>query len=338
MSLELVLLLARLALAAVFAAAAVAKLADVRGTRSMLTGFGVPRRSVGTAAIVLPVAELAVAATLLSASLAWEGALAAAALLTGFTVAIAAQLARGRRPDCNCFGSLQAKPIGPLTLLRNGVLLGTAALVAAVGSRDAGPSSIGWLAEPLLATIGALVLLVVVQATLFVVLLRRHGRLLVRLDAIEDEVPTPGGLPVGAEAPEFLLPDLDGELASLASLRTDGLPVLLLFSNPACGPCASLLPAVGRWQHELRNELVVALVSTGAIDDNRAHAEEHELTRMLLAPDHEVAFDYEAGGTPMAVLVDPDGTVASPLAQGADAIVALVAGATETRKEVPVRA
>jgi hypothetical protein len=34
------------------------------------------------------------------------------ALLVLFIVAIAVTLARGRKPDCHCFGQLHSKPIG----------------------------------------------------------------------------------------------------------------------------------------------------------------------------------------------------------------------------------
>jgi len=40
-------------------------------------------------------------------------------LLLAFTAAIAVSLARGRAPDCNCFGRLSAGAVGRKTLLRN---------------------------------------------------------------------------------------------------------------------------------------------------------------------------------------------------------------------------
>jgi hypothetical protein len=51
------------------------------------------------------------------------------------------------------------------------------------------------------------------------------------------------------------------------------------------------------------------------------------VTQVLLQRDREVAQAYQIQGTPSAVLVRPDGTIGSPLAQDADAIRALVAGA-----------
>ncbi len=338
MTIAILVLLLRLLLAGVLAGAAAAKLADRPAVREMLVGFGLPRRAAVPGAALLPAAELAVASALLPTSLAPYGSLAALALLVAFTGAVAAQLARGRRPPCNCFGAVHAKPIGPATLVRNGALIGLAAFVVAVGWSDPGPSAIAWLRNPLLATIGVLALVSVTQAALFVVLLRRHGHALARLEALDEGVDeeAPAGLPVGAAAPEFTLPDLEDTPVTLASLRAEGKPVLLLFSDPACGPCSALLPEVGRWQQERAGELVVALVSSGSLEDNRARASEHDLTIVLRQEDHQLALAYGAAGTPMAVLIDRDGSVASEVAAGADAVAALVAQAVDSPSEVIV--
>src|SRR6185437_13287572 len=154
--------------------------------------------------------------------------------------------------------------------------LACAAVVVAAGRGGAGPSAVAWLADPLRLAIAALACLAAGQAALIVVLLRRHGLLLVQLDE-----PGPPGLAIGAEAPELALPDLDGDLVTLSGLCDEGLPVLVLFSHPGCGPCAALLPEVGRWQRQHADELVVALVSSGDLGDDRARAAEHGLTLVL---------------------------------------------------------
>jgi peroxiredoxin len=327
-----VLLALRVVLAAVLAAAAVAKLADRRTLRETVVRFGVPP-ALAPAAIVLPAVELAVAALLLPAPTAWFGAVCALALLAAFTAAVAAQLARGRRPECNCFGAVRSKPIGPATLVRNGVLLGCAAALVAGGRSDDGPSAVAWLGDPLSAAIGVLALLAAGQAVLLVVLLRRHGQVLARLDELESEQGP--ALEVGEEAPGFALPDLDGDPVGLDELLAPGQPVLLLFSHPACGPCTALLPEVGRWQREHEAELTVALISSGDLDDDRARAEEHGLTLVLRDDEDLVAQAYGATGTPMGLLVGSDGRVASELAVGAVAIGELVSTVAEsTTREV----
>ena len=70
--------------------------------------------------------------------------------------------------------------------------------------------------------------------------------------------------------------------------------------------------------------MVVALVSRGTVEANRPKVTEYGLTHVLLQHDREVAQAYQAAGTPSAVLIRRDGTIGSPLAQGADAIRALV--------------
>jgi hypothetical protein len=65
---------------------------------------------------------------------AWWGGSAALALLVGFIAAIAINLAQGRKPDCQCFGQSQSKPIGWSTLARNGVVGALAAVTVWAGA------------------------------------------------------------------------------------------------------------------------------------------------------------------------------------------------------------
>ena len=124
-------LAARLLLALVFAVAGVAKLRDRAGTRDALEGFGVPGNLVRTLAVVVPLAELAVAGLLVPAQTAAAGALGALLLLGVFTGAIGWNLAHGRAPECHCFGQLHSAPTSWRTLARNGVLLAIAAFALA---------------------------------------------------------------------------------------------------------------------------------------------------------------------------------------------------------------
>src|SRR5262249_11279956 len=72
---------------------------------------------------------------------------------------------------------------------------------------------------------------------------RQNGRMLLRLEALEERLNQPEfgdvnvapGLPVGSQAPAFELPDLAGQRKSIELYR--GQPVLLIFFNPACGFC-----------------------------------------------------------------------------------------------------
>ena len=165
--------------------------------------------------------------------------------------------------------------------------------------------------------------------------LSQQGRLLLRIDALEGrlaeagQAPSPvaagtAGLAVGSPAPSFTLPTLAGETISLHALRALGKPVVVIFSDPGCGPCTALLPEIGGFQREHATKLVVALISRGTVEANRPKVSEYGLTHVLLQKDREVAQAYQANGTPSALLIRPDGTIGSPLAQGADAIRALI--------------
>jgi len=135
------------------------------------------------------------------------------------------------------------------------------------------------------------------------------------------------GLAVGTPAPTFRLANVQGETLTLAALLARGKPVLLLFSDPGCGPCAALWPEVGRWQREYESRLTLAVISRGSSEANRSKVSAQGIKEVLLQKDHEVAQAYQASGTPSSVLVRPDGMIGSPLAQGADAIRGLVASA-----------
>ena len=345
----LLLVFARLLLCVVFLIAGLAKLADLAGSRQALRDFGVPAALADPFGLLLPLAELAVAVALLLPAMAWWGALGALALLLLFVVGIGSNLARGRHPDCHCFGQLHSAPAGWPTLIRNLVLAAIAGIVVIFGWSTPELSVFDWLAPLSLSqrveVLVGLVVLVLLFAGGWVLVhvLRQQGRLLLRIEALEAQlaasimapqsIPTGDaaspvtGLPVGTPAPIFALPTLSGETTTLQALRALGKPVVLIFSDPGCGPCTAFLPEVGRWQREAATKVVVVLISRGTVEANRPKMTEYGLTHVLLQQDREVAQAYQANGTPSAVLIRRDGTIGSPLAQGADAIRALIATA-----------
>jgi thiol-disulfide isomerase/thioredoxin len=352
------MLVARLLLVFVFAVAGAAKLADREGSRQATIDFGVPSVLAAPLGLLLPLAELAVAVTLLPASTAWWGAFGALALLLVFVVGISINLARGRTPECHCFGQLHSAPAGWKTLARNGVLAAVAGFVLWEGYDGAGPSALSWLGALSTAQLlgllgGALVLALLAGQWAFLVhLLRQNGRLLVRLEAVEvtlaegasvapSENGTPvdqaEGLPVGSEAPQFSLSGLHGETLTLNALRSSDKPVMMLFTDPGCGPCNALLPEVGRWQEEHAQKLTLALVSRGEVEENKTKASEHGLSNVLLQKDWETSESFEVRGTPSAVLVSPDGKVASPVAGGAEGIRGLLSYAVGERAQLPMQ-
>ena len=127
--LDTALLIARLLLAAVFAVAGASKLADRAGSRRAVVDFGLPTSLATPLAILLPLAELAIAAALVPASTAWWGSIGALALLLVFVAGISLNLARGNKPERHCFGQLHSAPAGWRTLARNGALAAVAGFV-----------------------------------------------------------------------------------------------------------------------------------------------------------------------------------------------------------------
>ena len=336
------LLTVRVLLAGVFALAGVAKLADLAGSRAAVAGFGVPERLAAPLGTLLPFAELLVAIALLPAGSAAAAAIGAGALLAVFLLAIARSMARGEAPDCHCFGQLHSEPAGGRALARNLALLAAAVFVAVGGWRNPGPSAIAWVGAMsgagVVAFAGGLALatLAALMAWGLLSLLRQNGRLLLRIEELEDRLdPTDSrapaaehrGLPLGAPAPAFRLPGLYGESVTLEALVSAEATVMLLFTDPHCGPCNAMMPQIAVWQREHAGNLTIAVLTRGSIKDNRAKMREHGIGGVWLDDDLDAYNSYRAPGTPSAVLIDRHGRIASDVAGGAAAISALVADA-----------
>jgi hypothetical protein len=127
-----VILTIRLAEAAVFAVASVAKLRDPATARLGVRAAGVPDRAVSIAARVLSMSELATAAVLLAGPARWA-ALMAVAMTGVFSAALGRRALHGDLGRCHCLGRRGGR-IGWATIARNAVLSGGAiVLLAAVG-------------------------------------------------------------------------------------------------------------------------------------------------------------------------------------------------------------
>jgi thiol-disulfide isomerase/thioredoxin len=337
-----------LVLAAVFVAAAVAKLTDLAGTRTAVTEFGVPERLAPVVAVAVPLAELVVVGLLIAESTRIAGGAGSLVLLAVFSAAIAVSLARGSAPDCHCFGQLHAAPTSWKTLVRNGLLAVLAALTLAAGIAGETPSAVAWVGDlqPVaLVAIGCAIALAALAAVgwlAFLSLTRSYGRVLFRLEATERRLTDAGfeldddsdrpelGLAPNTPAPEFVVADAAGTDVSLDDLLAPELPLLLLFTSPTCGPCQDLMPKVARWQRDHADRLTIAVANGGDARTSLDEAEKHGLERVLV--DHDLALyeAYEASGTPSAVIVSPSKTLSSWVAPGASLIEELMDDALQT--------
>lgn len=132
--------------------------------------------------------------------------------------------------------------------------------------------------------------------------------------------PLPVSPRIGRSAPEVALPDLDGRIVTLASMK--GKEVVLLFWNPNCGFCRQMVPDLRAWEADLpadAPELVI--ISSGSPLENRTYG-----FKSLLLIDEGFASGrlFHANGTPSALWIDKDGAIASPLAVGAPAVLRLL--------------
>jgi peroxiredoxin len=85
------------------------------------------------------------------------------------------------------------------------------------------------------------------------------------------------------------------------------------------------MPDLVRWQSQYSEKLTFALITRGVSKEKPGS--QPNLEYIFIQSDREVAAQFQAFGTPSAVLVGKDGLVGSSLASGAQAIGALVLAA-----------
>jgi hypothetical protein len=348
------LLLARLTLALVFLIAGVTKLADRGGSRAAMMRMGFAPSIATPFALALPMIELIAAIALFPAGSATLGAWAALILLGVFTAGITSILLRGVQTDCHCFGQLHSAPVGWYTLGRNVALVILAAFVL-IGQRASGiPSYMDWFAgfsmtEWLAVSFAMIAISLLGVGSWFGLhLIRQHGRILLRLDALEEELSVRGhiaargavasvpvGLPVGSPAPAFVASRPDGGSSSLHELLAPGLPLVLLFIRPGCLPCVALLPEIARWQRALGGVLTFSIINQGSMEENRLKLAEAGIQEVLIQRDAEISDVFATLTTPSAVLISREGTIASSVAEGAASIRRLVASIVAEPLTIP---
>jgi peroxiredoxin len=131
------------------------------------------------------------------------------------------------------------------------------------------------------------------------------------------------GLKAGTRAPDFRLADLQGHTVSLDSYR--GRRVLLVFSDPHCGPCDELAPDLARlYQKHRSDDFEIILVGRGSKEENRSKSERFGFQFPVVLQDKwKLSKEYGIFATPVAFLIAEDGVIAEDVAVGKDAILAL---------------
>ena len=339
---SLVVGVARAVLVLAFSLAAVGKLRNIGSFRAALHEFGLPDRISGVLQWLLPAFELGIAVGLLRSSSVRYAAGCSLVLLLLFIIVILRNLIAGRHPSCNCFGQRHSAPISWRTLVRNALLLTCAVILVIVDPSQYGLNLAGvnqWWQDHNLTILAVVVVAMVVQFWLILLLMAQRGQMLLRLERLEAasrSTAPPGPNPtsndskslssrliIGTKAPEFALPDANGNVITLASLRAAHKPVLLVFTHPSCAPCMAVLPEIAARQWKPLNPQTIAVISQGPRPRNSTK-DAIKLQNLLWQRDDEVSDAYGVRGTPTGILVSPDGLIASTPAAGAEPVRALL--------------
>jgi peroxiredoxin len=145
------------------------------------------------------------------------------------------------------------------------------------------------------------------------------------------------GLPADTPAPTFALPGIDGDTVSLEDYR--GTRVLLVFSDPDCGPCNELAPELARLHGGIAagRNLAFVMIARGDEEANRVKRAEHGIRfPVATQPGWKLSKRYGIFSTPVAFVIDEQGVIAHNVAIGIDAILAMARSELTAGKEVRV--
>ena len=133
------------------------------------------------------------------------------------------------------------------------------------------------------------------------------------------------GLSVGDVAPSFELPLMNGGFVRLEDFS--GSELLLVFSDPNCGPCHELMPKLKRL-HQRTPDINILVISRGKCTENVLKYNQYMHVFPIALQRHwEISIKYAMFATPIAYLIDAKGMISSKVAPGADAILTLLKGA-----------
>jgi methylamine dehydrogenase accessory protein MauD len=150
----------------------------------------------------------------------------------------------------------------------------------------------------------ALWLLMLAEGALIFLLYRHFG--LMALGALEGV--QRDGLRVGAEAPPVSAMTAEGAAATWAPSRDRR--SLLVFVAPNCGPCAAVMPAIGRLAGAGDDSLDITAIVAGAPEAAAGFARKFRLPfRCLAEAGRGAAERYRVRVTPFAFLIDEDGRI-----------------------------
>ncbi|HLM61001.1 MAG TPA: MauE/DoxX family redox-associated membrane protein, partial [Pyrinomonadaceae bacterium] len=284
---EILLILVRLILFAIFMLAGIGKLLDLKGSAKAVKEFGTPEELAKFFAVALPFAEIVFAVCLLFAETSWLGAIGALILLLSFSGGMIWQLAQGNAPDCHCFGAIHSEPVSRKSLIRNIVFALLAFFLVLNGKNNQGATifdpSTNYLEGNFMSVILGLATVGLLAVSVFYLkrISEQQTQIMRRIEILEitaldggkevarEDLANPNdGLLIGSPAPDFVLPDVNGKLVTLDNLLLQAKPLLFFFVSPTCKPCQALLPEIEAWQTELKGKLNFVFISNGTVKDN----------------------------------------------------------------------
>lgn len=149
------------------------------------------------------------------------------------------------------------------------------------------------------------------------------------------------GLPIGSPAPRFALPDTTGGIVGIDELlgesggRAADLPTVVLFLETRCEACVSLAAELGERADagDLPTDRRLVAVVGGDPSAVAERIDRRGFAHVLVDAGGSIAQRYGVAGSPTAVLVLPDGRVASFFAEGRAAVSRLARGPATTNAE-----
>lgn len=333
---EIILLLIRIILSAVFITAGIGKLLDLEGSEKAVKDFGVPETLAKPFSILLPIAEILLGFLFLFTSVSWFGAVGSFLLLAVFTGGMLWQMKQGNAPDCHCFGAIHSEPVSAKSLIRN-IVFAILALFLVGSRKNQGLSFADLSNEMAIQLILGLAVVGFLGAIVFYLkkISEQQTQIVRRIELLEiisheggetkrEDVQFPTeGLPIGAPVSDFAGENLKGRTTEFEHLLMLAKPILFFFVGPNCASCTALLPEIEAWEKELKEKVNFVFVSNGSAKENAAKFGENR--EIIIQQAQEIGKLFGALWTPTAVLVNADGTIASRLATGDAAIRELVA-------------
>ena len=119
----------------------------------------------------------------------------------------------------------------------------------------------------------------------------------------------PSGQLLGSEAPNFVLPNLQGEKIELAQVVKEK-PVLLVFWATWCPTCLEEIPTLNEWTKKIPQLQILGINVQESLEQIKPFASKRGMNyAVLLDREADVAEQYGLIGIPAAIMVAKGGRI-----------------------------